>query len=198
MDQKKTKQKKVRGVILWLVCLVLLVVAGAGTFAVLNVIFKKDEKVAEVNNTPEVEKVEEIETVGEAEIDEIEDESVGMSGEESDETNAGKKVTQYEGEDPNKLDELTGVITMASVQDGVLVIRTNIDQYLSSGSCELSVMQNGSIIYSATADIGAGVSTSSCQGFDVPATVLGSGNYQINIKISSGGKTGTLNGEVNV
>ena len=40
------------------------------------------------------------------------------------------KVTQYEGEDPNTLAELTGSLTRKGVDDGVLTIVAVIDQYL--------------------------------------------------------------------
>lgn len=189
MDKKNSKQKRIRGVVLWLVCLVLLILAGAGTFVVLNTYFKKDKTIIETSEDLGEEN-EEIEAVEEVKIDEI---SEGV-----DETNGGKKVTQYEGADPNKSEELTGVITYAGAVGENLMIRTNIDQYLGEGTCELAILQNGNIIYSATVEIAAEASTSSCQGFDVPLAGLGNGNYQINIKLSSGGKVGTINGEANL
>ena len=115
-----------------------------------------------------------------------------------DDTNGGKKVKQFEGEDPNKLDYLTGVITAANVSGGQLVIRTNIDQYLESGSCELQILQNNGIIYTDKSEIIASASTSTCYGFDVPVVSIGNGNMQIVINLSSGDKTGTINGEVNI
>lgn len=109
-----------------------------------------------------------------------------------------KKVKQYEGEDPNKAEELSGAVTYAGVNNGVLMIGMNIDQYLSEGNCALSLVRNNSVIYSAEAKIMAEVSTSTCDGFNVPVDNLGNGFTEIIIKLNSGGKTGTIHGEVNI
>ena len=76
------------------------------------------------------------------------------------------------------------------------MIRVNIDQYVDGGTCELSLQ--GNTTYSDTANIAGGASTATCEGFNVPANMLASGTYQIIIKINSGGKTGTIKGEVNI
>ena len=109
-----------------------------------------------------------------------------------------KRVKQYEGEDPNNSNELSGAITYAGVNNGVLAIGINIDQFLSSGSCELDLVRNGDVIYKVNANIMAEVSTSTCDGFSVPVGNLGNGITGIIIKLSSGGKTGTIRGEINL
>lgn len=109
-----------------------------------------------------------------------------------------KKVVQYEGDDPNEAESLSGAITRADVTGQNLVIRVNIDQYLGSGRCELSLVRGGSTIYTETANVVGIASTSTCEGFDIPAAGLGSGNVQINIKISSDGREGTIRGEANI
>ena len=163
---------------------------GAATFAVWNVI-KKDE--AGQGEQPETVEVNEAVKVAD------DSENVAISEEVvEDETNGGKKVTQYEGEDPNKAEELSGVVTMASVVDGTLMIRTNIDQYLGAGSCELQILRGGEVIYSSTANIVAAASTATCQGFDVPVAAVGSGEAQIIINLNAEGKNGTMNSEVNI
>lgn len=109
-----------------------------------------------------------------------------------------KKIKQYEGEDPNKAEELTGVVTYVGVNNGVLMIGVNIDQFLGSGDCELSLTRNGNVIYTENTSIVADVSTSSCDGFNISTSGLGGGATEIIIKLSSGGKTGTIKGEVNL
>ena len=109
-----------------------------------------------------------------------------------------KKVVQYEGEDPNNNSELSGVITYAGVNEGVLMIRVNIDQYLNSGSCELVLDKNGTSVYKYTANITDSASTSTCEGFDVPVDKLGRGKIGIKINLKSGNKKGVINGEVDV
>ena len=109
-----------------------------------------------------------------------------------------KKIKQYEGEDPNKAEELTGVVTYAGVNGDPLIIGTNIDQFLGEGTCTLSLMRDGGVLYSAESNIMAEVSTSTCDGFNVPVSGLGKGMIDIIIKLSAGGKTGTIRGEVNI
>lgn len=109
-----------------------------------------------------------------------------------------KNVVQYEGDNPNKADSLFGVITYAGVNDGKLVIRVNIDQYLSGGKCELSLVRNSSSIYNDTADIVASASTATCEGFDVPVSGIGGGSVEINVKLSADGRNGLIRGEANI
>lgn len=182
---KKHKQKRGKAWISWVFLLVLLIIAGVVTYMVWNFSFTDETK---------TENVEVVEEESESTDDEAGEASAESAAEEDD-TNGGKKVKQFEGEDPNKLDYLTGVITSANIVDDKLIIRTNIDQFLESGSCELKITRNNNLIYSETSGIMAVVSTSSCQGFDVPVAEIGNGDVQIIINVSSGEKTGTLNGE---
>lgn len=105
-----------------------------------------------------------------------------------------KPTTQSEGADPNLSATLTGVLTRADVANGNLVLRVNIDQYLTSGTCELT-LKNGANIYSETANISDSASTSTCEGFDIPISKLVSGSWDITIKLNSGDKTGEISGK---
>lgn len=109
-----------------------------------------------------------------------------------------KKVKQYEGDDPNEAEELSGVITYAGVAGDKLMIRTSIDQYLTEGSCELTLERGGASIYSSIANIVGDVSTAVCDGFDVATAELGEGEIQINIKLSAEGKSGMIRGKVDI
>ena len=106
------------------------------------------------------------------------------------------KVVQYEGDDPNDAADLTGSLSMKERDGDMLRIRTNIDQYLSGGVCELILTRNGQNIYTEAERIIPNASTSTCEGFDVPVSELGTGNTKIIINLSSGGKTGVIEGEV--
>lgn len=109
-----------------------------------------------------------------------------------------KKVVQYDGEDPNEAGELFGVVTYAGVNDDVLMIRVNIDQYVTSGSCELSLLRDGNTIYSSTVSAVPDVATAICEGFDVPVSGLGNGKTEISIKLNADGKSGVIRGEVEI
>lgn len=109
-----------------------------------------------------------------------------------------KKVEQFEGENPNEKTELTGVMTYAGVNDGKLMVRVNIDQYLSGGECELSLYRDGERIYTETAEVIDSAATATCKGFNVATAELGGGKINIKILVTSGEKTGIIEGEVNL
>lgn len=140
---------------------------------------------------------------GSVEVESNEAESTDKRDEETEEEYSErmaeeKRIKQYEGEDPDKAEELSGAITYAGVNNGMLMVAMNIDQFLSEGNCALSLMRGGETVYSANAKIVAEVSTSTCDGFNIPVNGLGSGTTEVIIKLSSGGKTGTIKGEVNI
>lgn len=109
-----------------------------------------------------------------------------------------KKVVQYEGEDPNLTEELSGVISYAGKSGENVVIRVVIDQYLGEGSCVLELTNDDVVVYSKETSVIPMVSTSSCDGFDIPLSELGSGLFGITIKVKAGEKAGVILGEINV
>ena len=175
------KQKKNKKWLFWVIIMLLFVVAAVVCYFVWDGYFKKKEEVKPVEEQSSVEDKKEGEAEKAPEVVEKEK----------------KKVVQYEGEDPNEREDLTGVVTYAGVNGNNLMIRVNIDQYLNGGSCELSLMQD-SVVYSDTANIVSSAATATCEGFNVPINGLGKGNYKIVIKISSGDKAGIINGEVDI
>lgn len=123
----------------------------------------------------------------------------------SDSTDTGSKTADsndktqptYEGDNANSSSALTGVISYKSVVDTNLVIRTTIDQMISSGTCSLT-LSNGQKTVTRTSDVMLNPSSSTCEGFDIPTSELGSGTWSIEIDISGGNKTGTLTGSVSL
>ena len=109
-----------------------------------------------------------------------------------------KKVKQYEGADPNEAEELSGVVTYANANGGTLIIRTSIDQYLTDGTCDLTLNRAGVTIYSSTASIVGDASTSRCDGFDIPVANLEEGNLEIIINLSANNKSGVIRGEASI
>ena len=110
----------------------------------------------------------------------------------------GKTPEQYEGKNPNLSETLTGTLSTARFSCDKLLLRVNIDQYLSSGTCSLTV-SDGSRSLSKTASVVPEVSTSSCEGFDIPASELSnfSRPLSIQINITSGSKSGLITGSIN-
>ncbi|MBR3236721.1 hypothetical protein IKF92_03535 [Candidatus Saccharibacteria bacterium] len=109
-----------------------------------------------------------------------------------------KKVEQYDGDDPNTNNDLSGAVTYAAVSGDNLMIRVNIDQYLESGKCELILKKNDATIHSSIANIIDNASTATCEGFDVPVAKLGGGKIDIIINLSAGERSGSIRGEVNI
>ncbi|MBQ6396066.1 hypothetical protein IJH89_00590 [Candidatus Saccharibacteria bacterium] len=109
----------------------------------------------------------------------------------------GKTPDKYEGNNPNSAESLTGSVSTARFSsDGkTLVIRVNIDQYLSSGSCHLVISDGqGTAPVEKSVEIVPEASTSTCAGFDISASELSalSRPLSITISLSSGAKTGSL------
>ena len=123
-------------------------------------------------------------------------ESKEVETKEPEEIVQNKAPVQQEGTDPNTLNELTGVINYASVNDDTLMIRVSIDQYLSSGTCLLE-LTSANDSFSLSDNIMPSASTSSC-GYDIATSLLVSGRYEIKITINSENKTGIIKGEVDV
>lgn len=171
---------------------------GAGlvivaVIAIIGVIIWQNNQKNEQNNETEVVEMEKIEQKEEKNQNEQ------TESEKKDEEVAKQhEVTQYTGENPNTAQELSGAVTYAEVNRGVLMVRTNIDQYLTEGICELTLLRRGTIIYSDTTKIVGGASTATCQGFDISVAGLGEGNIEININLTAGGKSGVIRGEASI
>lgn len=109
-----------------------------------------------------------------------------------------KNVTQYEGEDSSTSESLSGIITASRVSGQNYIIRVNIDQYLTSGTCHLT-FTDGEVSHTETANIIPNASSSTCEGFDVTLKALASGHtYDISIDLVSGDKSGRITGEANL
>lgn len=150
------------------------------------------------NEHQESEQAEEMEVTEAEEMKDVEKRDGETEEEYSERMAEQKRVKQYEGEDPNKAEELSGAVTYAGVKNGTLMVGVNIDQFLADGSCELSLVRGNNVVYTDSVDIVADVSTSSCDGFSVPVSGLGSGATEIIVKLSANGKTGAIRGEVDI
>ena len=184
MKQKRKRNKKW---ITWLILLLLAVGASAVCYFVWDAYFR--DKTIDVQKTEEVEsKKNEMKKPDEKD----------NNNEIVEETKEEKKVEQYDGDDPNGADSLSGVVTYAGVNGNNLIIRVNIDQYLSGGQCNLSIVRDGSTLYSSTASIVNNASTATCEGFDVPVFELGSGEVTVLINLTSGDRNGTIRGGASI
>ena len=191
-QKRKQKRNKSRKWLYWMVMILLFVGAAAVCYFVWDAYFRVKDDVGD-NGSNKNEMVAEVKDKAdekEKNEDESDDEPVAVAEKE--------KIVQYEGDDPNEAEELTGAVTYAGVSGDALMIRTNIDQYLSDGKCELTLMRSGATIYSSIANIISSVATSTCDGFDVPVAELGGGGVDIIINISADERVGTLRGKADI
>lgn len=131
----------------------------------------------------------------------------GTSGEDKSSAKTGSQPVEhekeksiqppYEGEIINSSNGLSGVINYKAVSEGNLIIRTTINQSISSGTCQLTLSSNGRTVTKST-NISQNPSSSTCQGFDIPVSELSQGTWQIDIEITSGDKNTTLKGTVEI
>lgn len=182
MAQKRKRSKKW---IYYLFMLVLLIAAGVVVYLVWDNYF----------NDKKTEDRKEQAVVEEAKSETKEDTVANNS---SDPETDDKKPVQYEGEDPNEAEELSGSITYAGLINDRITVRVNIDQYLNEGKCVIHLINNGVESYSEAANIVSSAATSTCEGFDISAASFTSGKYEILIDLSSGEKKGTIRGEINI
>lgn len=110
-----------------------------------------------------------------------------------------KTPEKYEGQDVNKLEKLTGAITYSAKTTDKYRIRVNIDQFLKlPGTCMLSVISAGKVMYTDYVNIVSNPSSGSCEGFDIPLTKLSPGEYDIKIEVNANQKTGIIEGKVTI
>lgn len=183
-----TQRRKKTNWIKIILVIALIVAAGLICFFVWKVYFS-DEKPVHNNGDKDSSAVVDDKTKKEEKKEEKKESDTDKKDEK-------EKVPQYDGDDPNEKDELTGVITYVGVNNGKLMIRVNIDQYVNGGTCTLGLRREGMNVYSATANIIDAASTATCEGFDVPVSGLGEGPTVITIYLSADGKTGEIGGEV--
>ena len=191
------KRKNRRKWVYWLVIVLLLVAAGAIIYLVWNSYFRPKNSDIHEDNVVKVAD-DKVEKDNKVDKDDAEQNNSGVGGntDEVEREKEKEQVAAYEGDNPNYNNQLTGALTYAGVNGGILVIRVNIDQYLDSGTCRLSL--GGGTEYSDVVNVVSSASTSTCEGFDIPVSELASGTYKITIDLNSGDKKGIIEGEVSV
>lgn len=177
------RRKRNKKWLLWIMVLIFIVIASVIIILVWNNYFRDKEIPSQVDTEQVVVDVN----------NDIQEETIDNEGEYDE-----PKVVQYEGDNPNLNNTLTGAVTYVAVNNATLNIRINIDQYLNEGKCSLAILNDNNEIYSEEANIVGSVATSTCEGFDVPVSELGNGKFELRIVLRSSDKTGIISGEVNI
>lgn len=111
------------------------------------------------------------------------------------------KAPSYEGEDPNMLGELTGVIVYKDIdpETSTLHSAVSINQYLSAdGQCIYNLKRGDAILRTASAVATPDVTTSVCGPFNLSVDGLDSGVYQIEVIVTGDDKRGVITDEVTI
>ena len=106
-------------------------------------------------------------------------------------------VVQYSGDNPNDADRLSGAITYTGISNDTFIIRVNIDQYVREGNCILTVT-GAKTSYTEAARVTDAASTSTCEGFNVPLSVIKDSNVDILIEIKADDKQGVIRGNASI
>lgn len=115
--------------------------------------------------------------------------------------NPPDKAIQYEGEDPNDLEELTGSITLRSISNGRLTVVASIDQYLTSNStCRLILKSSSGAEVASTAPISVDTeaTSSACGPLVTSVSQLAAGEYTIDVVVTSPDKSGHITTNINI
>ena len=118
------------------------------------------------------------------------DKEDAMEGSISQNRESEKNPIQNDATDVDQT-TLNGYITAKNVANGTLQVRVQIEQYLTSGTCKITV---GS--YSEQTDVIPNPSSSTCKGWDIPISKLQKGKQTITIHVNSASNNLTITDEV--
>ena len=191
--QQKTTRRSNRRCFIWLFVILFLIVVGLSIYY----FFLKEQpkkSISETKNTTSVTDNKQEKPTKE------ESKNISPDGTKEDEESGKTPKTppQYEGEDINKLNRLTGVINYKGINSDKLMLRLTIDQLLHSGNCQLTITSTSGKTVAKTANIEPGPSSSSCRGFDIPLDQLEKGEHKIKIEVTADNKTGIFEDAVTI
>lgn len=106
-------------------------------------------------------------------------------------------VVQYSGDNPNEKEQISGAITYIGISNDTLAVRVNIDQYIEEGNCIITLVGTKTD-YTEAARIIDSAATSTCEGFNIPLSVLKDNHLNIIIEVRSDTKQGIIRGEASI
>lgn len=88
-------------------------------------------------------------------------------------------------------------ITAATVTGGTAYIRSNIEGVYQGGTCTLTLTKGAQTV-TKTATVQALPQSSTCEGFNIPTSQLGTGTWNIELSVTIGSQTGSTTGKLEV
>lgn len=175
----------------WIICIIIIIITIVGIIFVPRILAKNQPAASPTAPTPTNLEAQKSKDTKSSETP--------QSSEQKDKTPSSDNKTpaKYDGEDPNVAETLSGIITTARFSGDKFILRINIDQYLSAGTCNLT-LSDGTHQLSKTANLIPSASTSTCEGFDISSSELSNFAKPIYITINliSSDKTGIIEGKV--
>lgn len=101
------------------------------------------------------------------------------------------KPTTEENSAPNATGTLQVGFSAVNQNEGKLQIRIMIQEVLPSGSCTATFSQDSKIV-TKTAAVYPTASISTCQGFDIATSELGTGTWKVTVEVTSGSRKGQV------
>ncbi len=192
MEALRRPNSKAKTVIKYIVIIALLVVIfGGGSFGLMYLMeHGGSQKTAEQEESSEQEN----------KADEKKENNVTPSDNSSSSNNEeenDKKPAEYEGEDANNYENLSGYIINASIADQKISIRAAIAQ-ATSGDCVFNIVSPSGKTSTGTSKLEPGPTSGFCILENLGLGTVESGTYKIDIILKSSTKTGKISGEVNV
>lgn len=92
----------------------------------------------------------------------------------------------------------TPITGQSQDKSSVIHVRTLIDSVVSPGSCSISLTSGATVKNLPSVGVQAQSSSSTCQGFDIPANTLTAGLWTAHITVTSGSVTNSVSRDINV
>lgn len=89
------------------------------------------------------------------------------------------------------------IISSLNVSEETVRIRILIQSIISGGVCDLTLRSGGSVI-TKSVSTQASANTSTCQGFDIPVSELGAGQWTVDVNVRQNTSTGNATGEFEI
>lgn len=199
----KIQNKKNNGVLIGAIILVVVVVLGVtAAILFLNSSPSNDSQKKSGNSTTEQDKDTSDDDSSNS-SDQNKDNSDSNADQSSEDTREeGKNTPVPDNSGVQNSPNLTGVINYKANTGEALSIRTTINQRVDEGSCILNLTGPNNLKYTTTATIIANPQSSSCAGFDIPLDQLAEddklirGQWNIDIQLTSGTRTGSLQDKI--
>lgn len=101
-----------------------------------------------------------------------------------------KTPAKNEGSSDLPKNQINVTITSISTHDGIVKVKSLINDIVSNGTCTLT-FEKGDDIITKTSGIQPMPGSSTCKGFNIPVSELGKGTWQVKLSVTTDEKAGS-------